>query len=397
MRGWRLGIVLAAAGWLLGCASGMNERGTGAVAPPDLRVATFNVSMYGEHAGEVLEHVRAGDARIGRIAAVIQRVRPDVILLNEFDWTPDPTLRQAFVELLKAPQPDGGDGIDYPHQYAAPVNTGYPSGLDLDGDGRADGPADAWGFGHYPGQYGMLLLSRYPIDAGNVRSFQHFRWADMPGALRPLLPDGTPFYPDATWTQLRLSSKSHWDVPIRTPRGILHLLAMHPTPPVFDGPENRNGRRNHDEIRLLAEYLNQAEWLVDDGGQRGGLADGAHFVIVGDLNADPHDGDGVPGAIAQLLDHPRIDARFVPESAGAAAAARSDGPPNDTQRGRPAADTANFAEPRSGNMRIDYVLPSRTLGVLDGGVFWPAPGQPGAGLADASDHHLVWLDLRVAP
>src|SRR3546814_4260489 len=121
----------------------------------------------------------------------------------------------------------------------------------------------------------MLLLSRYPIDANSVRSFQHFRWADMPDALAPKNPaTGTAYYPDAVWQQLRLSSKSHWDVPIQTPLGVVHFLISHPTPPVFDGAENRNGLRNHDEIRLWAEYLSGAaiDWLYDDSGRRGGLA-----------------------------------------------------------------------------------------------------------------------------
>jgi len=44
---------------------------------------------------------------------------------------------------------------------------------------------------------------------------------------------------------LRLSSKSHWDVPIDIPLGAgltkrVHMLLHHPTPPAFDGPEGRN-------------------------------------------------------------------------------------------------------------------------------------------------------------
>ena len=53
----------------------------------------------------------------------------------------------------------------------------------------------------------------------------------------------------------RLSSKSHWDVPIRIGRKTVHFLTSHPTPPVFDGPEDRNGTRNADEIRLFADYV----------------------------------------------------------------------------------------------------------------------------------------------
>ena len=34
----------------------------------------------------------------------------------------------------------------------------------------------------------------------------------------------------------------------------VHFLVSHPTPPVFDGPEDRNGPRNYDEIRFWADY-----------------------------------------------------------------------------------------------------------------------------------------------
>ena len=170
-------------------------------------------------------------------------------------------------DYLEVAQAGGGDALRYPYRYLAPVNTGVPSGLDLDRDGRAGGPAgdvnghrahgnDAWGYGLHPGQYGMLVLSRYPIDAAQVRTFQLLKWSALPDARQPRDPaTGAAWYPPATWSQLRLSSKSHWDVPVRTPLGTVHLLASHPTPPVFDGPENRNGARNHDEIRLWAEYL----------------------------------------------------------------------------------------------------------------------------------------------
>ncbi len=54
---------------------------------------------------------------------------------------------------------------------------------------------------------------------------------------------------------LRLSSKSHWDIPLQIGGAIVHVLTAHPTPPVFDGPEDRNGCRNHDEIRLWSDYI----------------------------------------------------------------------------------------------------------------------------------------------
>jgi hypothetical protein len=175
------------------------------------------------------------------------------------------------------------------------------------------------------------------------------------------------------------------------------LLCSHPTPPVFDGPEDRNGRRNHDEIRLMADYIAPAtsNYLVDDAGHRGGLPDSAYFVIVGDLNCDPVDGQGIAGTMNQLLKHPRVDASFSPTSKGGPLTVRQHADQHVGHRGDPAHVTSNFTAEGHGCLRIDYVLPSRGLKVSDGGVFWPAPGEPGSEAVAASDHRLVWIDISL--
>lgn len=363
-----------------------------------LRIATYNTSLNDDRAGGLIARLEAGDANARKVAAVLQRVRPDIVLLNEFDYDAQHRAADLFQQrYLGVRQPGGGEPLHYAYRYLAPVNTGMPSGFDLDrngtvgGEGRAAGN-DAWGFGLHPGQYGMLVLSRHPIDARNVRTFQHLRWKDLPQARAPRDPKtGEPWYAAEAWARFPLSSKSHWDVPVDTPLGRIHVLAAHPTPPVFDGPENRNGLRNFDEIRLWAEYLSPGDrpWLCDDRGRCGGLAQDAAFVILGDHNADPADGDGEPGAIAQLLDHPRVNAHAVPTSEGAAERASRYG---FARRGDVAAHTGDFG-PNAGTLRLDYVLPSKNLPVRGGGVFWPRPGAPGSELLDASDHHLVWLDI----
>lgn len=366
------------------------------VDPPPLRVATYNASLYDDVAGGLVRRLEAGDDAARKVAAVIQAARPDLLLLNEFDYDAEGRAADLFQQRYLA-QPQGAQApIDYPYRWFGPVNTGVPSGLDLDGNGRNDDPGDAWGFGRHPGQYGLLVLSKHPIDTDAVRTFRNLRWAAMPDPLAPADPaTGKPWYAPQLWTQLRLSSKTHADVPVRTPLGVLHFLVHHPTPPVFDGAEDRNGRRNHDEIRLWADYLDppRSGWLVDDAGRAGGLAPDARFVVAGDHNADPLDGDSTQGAIHQLLDHPRIDARVVPASAGAVASARADGGANATHRGDPAHDTGRFGA-RVGNLRLDYVLPSKGLEVVGAGVWWPAPGEPGADAVEASDHRLVWIDVR---
>lgn len=360
-------------------------------AAPSLRVMTYNTSLF-DMDGRLVQRLDAGDDAARRIASVIQHLRPDVLLLNEFDHDAAGLAAQLFQRDYLAVSQDGQTPIRYDWSFTAPVNTGVPSGLDLDGNGSTDTPNDAWGYGRHPGQYGMLVLSRYRIDAAAVRTFQHLRWAAMPDARRPRNPDGSMFHSDATWAQLRLSSKSHWDVPIHTPSGVLHFLVAHPTPPVFDGPEDRNGQRNFDEIRLFAEYLSPGDkpWLCDDAGRCGGLAADARFVIAGDLNADPDDGDGVPGAVAQLLGHARVDASGVPGSAGATARAAEYGLP---LRGDAAGKTGDYG-PEVGVLRLDYVLPSKGLTVRDRGVFWPVDDAKAAGWLSASDHRPVWLDLE---
>ena len=267
--------------------------------------------------------------------------------------------------------------------------------MDLDRNGKVGGGNDAFGFGLHPGQYGMLVLSRFPIDAEAVRTFQQFAWKDLPGARSPVDPKtGAVWYPPEVWSKLRLSSKSHWDVPVRTPIGLLHFLVHHPTPPVFDGAEDRNGIRNRDEIRLWAEYISDtpAPWLCDDAHRCGALPADARFVLAGDHNADPKDGDSTGNPMGLLLAHPRLLRTPAPRSEGALAAAADKGGANLTHRGDPAEDTGDFGA-KVGNLRIDYVLPSTGLRVVDSGVFWPAPGQTGADWVEATDHHMVWLDL----
>ena len=246
-----------------------------------VRVATYNTSLYSDEAGGLVRELESDSQHARKIAAVLQRVRPDLVLLNEFDFDDAHRAADLFQrKYLEVAQSGGGAALAYPYRFLAPVNTGVPSGLDLDRNGQAGGEGrnrgnDAWGYGLHPGQYGMLVLSKYPIDATAVRTFQMLRWSAMPDASTPVDPNARRmFYADPVWHALRLSSKSHWDVPVRTPHGTLHFLVSHPTPPVFDGPEDRNGARNADELRLWREYLDDDPadrgWLCDDAGRCGG-------------------------------------------------------------------------------------------------------------------------------
>jgi endonuclease/exonuclease/phosphatase family metal-dependent hydrolase len=347
-------------------------------------------------AGQMGQALAGGDdPRLRQVAEILQRVRPDIILLNEFDYEKSTPAASQFNRNYLAKSQGGQQPIEYPYSFHAPVNTGLDSGLDLDGDGVLGEPDDAFGYGAFPGQYGMLVLSRYPLRPQKARSFQFFKWSALPGAQRPLNPNGSSYYEDDIWQQLRLSSKSHWDLPFNIEDRTLHLLAYHPTPPVFDGPEDRNGKRNFDEHRFWLEYLHAGPdgVITDDEGNPGGLEPGATFFIAGDFNADPLDGDSIKGAVGQLLDSPLIDSSCIPTSAGAAEASATQGGINLEHHGDPAADTSDFNDERTGNLRLDYLLPSKGLTIEGCGVFWPASTEKGASIVDVSDHRLVWLDI----
>jgi hypothetical protein len=248
----------------------------------------------------------------------------------------------------------------------------------------------------------MVVYSQHPI--GDVRTFQEVLWKDMPDALLPVDPaTGDGWYSPEELEVFRLSSKSHWDVEIEIGDRDIHFLVSHPTPPVFDGAEDRNGTRNHDEIRFWADYVDpsRSHYIYDDEGVRRGLKGGEAFVIAGDQNSDPYDGDSVPGAIQQLLDHRRIIGNVAPTSTGGVWASETQGGANLTHLSDPAADTADFSDTAPGNLRADYVLPSKNLGISDSGVFWPAEGEPHFELTGvfpfpSSDHRLVWVDVNLS-
>jgi hypothetical protein len=380
-------------------------------APRTVRFATFNASLNRNAAGGLITHLSTpGNDQADTVAEIIQRTRPDVLLINEFDFDdqgPGGTSLAARLfqqNYLSVPHGDAAP-IDYPFRFVAPSNTGIPSGFDLNNNGFVGGPDDAFGFGFFPGQFGMAVYSRFPIDMEAVRTFQHFLWKDMPGALLPddpVTPAPGDWYSSEELGVFRLSSKSHWDVPMRIGRKTVHFLVSHPTPPVFDGPEDRNGTRNHDEIRFWADYVlpSRSSYIVDDEGNRGGLRPGALFVIAGDQNSDPFDGDSIPGSAQLLLEHPLVNTRVTPESEGAVEQAAVQGGANAAHLGDPRFDTADFSDVAPGNLRADYVLPRKNMKITEAEVFWPTSDDPlfplvGTFPFPSSDHRLVWINVRI--
>ena len=389
---------------LLGLAVAVPAGAQARVEP--VRFATFNASLNRNFEGQLVDDLSTTtNAQARAVAEIIQRTRPDVLLINEFDFVEDGQAAELFQDNYLSVGQMGADPIEYPYYFVAPSNTGIPSGFDLNNNGVVGGPDDAFGFGFFPGQFGMVVFSRYPIDTDAVRTFQRFLWQDMPGALLPddpSTPEPADWYSQEELEVFRLSSKSHWDVPIQVGAREVHFLVSHPTPPVFDGPEDRNGTRNHDEIRLWADYVTPgptSDYIYDDDGVYGGLKPGSMFVIAGDQNSDPLDGDSIPGAIQQLTEHPLINTEVTPDSEGAVQASALQGGANLTHQSDPRFDTADFSDTAPGNLRADYVLPRVNLRIQDAGVFWPTQDDPlyrltGAFPFPSSDHRLVWVDLN---
>ena len=377
----------------------------------DVRFATFNASLNRNAAGQLVADLSTpNNAQAADIAETIQRVNPDVLLINEFDFVEGGVAAELFRDnSLEVPH-NGAPAVDYPYYFVAPSNTGIPSGFDLDNNGdtsTTDAGNDAFGFGFYPGQFGLAVFSKYPIKYDDVRTFQNFLWKDMPGAMLPndpAFPGPADWYSPAELDVFRLSSKSHWDVPIEIGNKTVHFLVSHPTPPVFDLAEDRNGTRNFDEIRFWADYVTggaTASYIYDDNGDTGGLARGTRFVIAGDQNSDPLDGDSIPGSIQQLLEHDRVNANSAPTSEGAVEATALQGLANLTHESPPQFDTADFADANPGNLRADYVLPSAQLKILDSAVFWPTTDDPLWRLTrdfpnfQPTDHRMVWVDVHL--
>ncbi|MGL1959019.1 MAG: endonuclease/exonuclease/phosphatase family protein [Colwellia sp.] len=371
--------------------------------PTKLRIATFNVSMEALNyietvkgqrpdvkGTELSKALKEDNQQIKNIAEIIQRVNPDIILLNEFDRENDSDVNiKYFLQQYLAVGQKNQQGIQYPYFYQGSVNTGVKSKFDLNNNGISqEAPADTYGFGYFPGHFGMVLLSKYPLDENNIRTFQHFKWHNMPNALQTINPETQKlWYSQKAWLDLPLSSKSHWDIPITVNGQVIHILASHPTPPVFDGPENRNGKRNHDEIRFWLDYITplKGDYIYDDKQNFGSLASGEAFVILGDQNASNVEGDAINSAIGALLNSPLIqDAK--PKSQG----------------GKDHSKENKYAENHTAywRMRADYVLPSKAAWkITDSAVFWPLENDDAfrliANRKASSDHRLVWVDLEL--
>ncbi len=293
-----------------------------AAAEP-FRVAICNVELPRNGPGLLLRDILEGDPQVEAVAAVVARLDPDILLLIGVDWDLDGLALAA----LRRPLAEAG--ADYPAPLRRPAEHRHGHRARPGRRRRPATPRDAQGYGRFAGEGGMALLSRLPIGEGDVRDFSDLLWRDLPGAELPRDADGAPFFPPrrrrCSGSRPPATGTCRWSCP----RGSeIRVWAFHATPPVFDGPEDLNGLRNRDEARSGSRYL--------DGAVRSATAPTAAFVLLGDANLDPADGDGRPDAIEALLADPRLQdpraAQRRRRRRGRGAGRRQRGP-----RGRPGA------------------------------------------------------------
>lgn len=375
--------------------------------------------------------------QIRNIAAIIQHKRPDVLLLTEFnndgvgkDMRALNGFQKNYLGVAQSLNSVNGGDMQKPIHYPFVANYGTNTGLMPSspllnfGNDKAVGPNDAHGFGYYHGHYGFALMSKFEIDTNNTRTFQTFKWKDLPEHHSPYIPEdcdvsklpkgmkcGDHWYNDQQWQVLRLSSKNHVDAPILIPTKdgtkVIHALMSHPVPPAFDPIARQNRTRNAAENAFWLHYLNDCSALYDDKGFTGGLDMNEDFVLLGDLNADaalPDDTLRTYSVVELVGKHTRVNtdlakpgSPWVPTSEGARQA------PKPRNHPMPETRTSTFG------LRVDYAVPSRSLEIVDSGVFWPAEGEPGRLLMNdkrvgkygdgkevSSDHRYVWSTVKTS-
>ena len=327
------------------------------------RVAIYHTELSRDGPGLLLRDILKGDdPQIGAVINVITANAPDILVLADFDFDAEHLALTAFADAL------GG----YPYSFANMPNRGVQSGLDADRDGRFGEPEDAQGYGRFAGDGGLAILSKFPILNDQAVDFSGMHWTSL---LENNAPKGTE-------TAQRLSTTAHWQIPISVSEGkLLNLLTWHATAPVFDGPEDRNGWRNHDETAFWLDWLDDRPSL-------------APVILAGIANIDPVDGEGRRGALDVLL---RDESLQDPEPKSIGGATSVVSGVNRAHQGDPALDTVDWPDEGRGpgNLRVSYVLPSADFTVLASGVLWPQDPNSSLGrdVRTASRHRLVWVDL----
>ena len=322
-----------------------------------LRLASYTAALERNAPGLLYRDILYGkSSQIRAALRLIATIKPDVLALQRFDWDAELRAARAFQSALKA------QGWEMQNLLAPRPNTGVATGVDIDGNGQIGGPGDAQSYGIFAGQRGLLLLSRLPFDVQNSQDHSQVLWAEVPQTQ-------STDPPEIAKVQ-RLAYVAMLQTSITWQQYPISLLTFHASPPVFDGPEDRNGRRNADEIAYAAALIDQLP---------------TPFVLLANTNLDPFDGEGHNEVMRQLLAHPKLQDP-TPASPGGQASA------NPRHRGPAQLDTVDWPDPRPGNLRVNYILPSRDFALHNGRVHWPTKDFPDP---HGNSHRLVWQDVSL--
>ena len=209
-----------------------------------LRLASYTAALERNAPGLLYRDILYGkSSQIRAALRLIATIKPDVLALQRFDWDAELRAARAFQSALKA------QGWEMQNLLAPRPNTGVATGVDIDGNGQIGGPGDAQSYGIFAGQRGLLLLSRLPFDVQNSQDHSQVLWAEVPQTQ-------STDPPEIAKVQ-RLAYVAMLQTSITWRQHPISLLTFHASPPVFDGPEDRNGRRNADEIAYAAALIDQ--------------------------------------------------------------------------------------------------------------------------------------------
>ncbi|MDA8746869.1 endonuclease/exonuclease/phosphatase family protein [Litoreibacter sp.] len=318
---------------------------------------TYNADLSRKGPGLLVRDLlRFEDPVLRATLQAIVDLRPDVLALQDVDYDHDLVALGLIQDRLKEL------GHPMPYGFAEPPNTGIATGFDIDRDGRFDTARDRQGYGVFTGQGGIALLSEHPILTDQAQDFSTLLWQDFPDADLPIR-----YFEADELAVLRLHDVAAWQVPVRLPEGEVQVLAAQAGPPVFDGPENRNGLKNADQLRFWDAQISRLG--------------SAEFVLMGGLNNDPVDGQGLKPPLIKLLRNP-----FVQDPRPEAASGLISDP---NHNGPAAQDTVDWGRD-IGSLRVDYILPSASLGVAAAAV---ERDQAAGQIADLPAHKPVWVDV----
>ncbi len=302
-------------------------------AAESLTITTFAAPLSRDGPGLLLRDlINNNDPQLTAVQDLIAQADAEILVLTDFDYDAFGYAASALIANLEE------RGALYPHHFAIEPNSGLQTGYDLDQNGKFGEPRDAQGYGRFLGDGGILILSRCPLSL--VEDYSKLLWRDFANNRFP------PETPEEIKSAQRLSSSVHLVLNVDcTPQFALAVFAA--TPPVFDGPEQRNDRRNADEISLWTKWVE---------------ARSSPFVIAGNANLDPNKGEGYREAMQSLLSSETITDPLAYQ------------------------DTAFWPTDFGGTLRVSYVLPSRDFEVVAAGVMHTQEIGP---------HGFVWAKIAL--